>query len=43
MQTSLVEGLRIERDLSTLSFETEDGQEGMKAFLEKRPARFTDR
>ena len=43
MQTSLVEGLKIERDLSTLSFETEDGQEGMKAFLEKRPAQFRDR
>jgi enoyl-CoA hydratase len=42
MQVSLRDGLRIEADLSTLSMRTEDGQEGVAAFLEKRPARFRD-
>ncbi len=43
MSTSLVEGLKIEADLSTLSMESVDGQEGASAFVEKRPARFQDR
>jgi len=43
MQGSLRDGLRIEADLSTLSMRTEDGQEGVAAFLEKRPPRFRDR
>jgi enoyl-CoA hydratase len=42
MQTSLDEGLRIERDLSTLAYQTSDAKEGMQAFVEKRPAHFKD-
>jgi len=42
MQTTLNEGLRIERDLSTLAYQTADAKEGMSAFLEKRPAQFKD-
>jgi enoyl-CoA hydratase len=37
------EGLRIEADLSTLAFETEDAAEGMAAFLQKRKPAFKDR
>lgn len=37
------EGLKVEADLSTLVFQTEDSTEGMTAFSEKRPARFEDR
>jgi enoyl-CoA hydratase len=42
MQTTLPEGLRIEADLSTLAYRTADAEEGMRAFVEKRPARFQD-
>lgn len=42
MQTSLEQGLRLERDLSTLAYQTADAKEGMKAFIEKRPAQFKD-
>ncbi len=42
LETTLTEGLRIERDLSTLSFRTADAAEGMRAFVEKRPAQFKD-
>ena len=42
MQTTLEEGLRIERDLSTLAYQTADAKEGMQAFLGKRPAQFKD-
>ena len=42
MQTTLAEGLRIERDCSTLAFRSGDATEGMTAFLEKRPAVFKD-
>ena len=38
--TTLSEGLRTEADLSTLAYRTADANEGMQAFLEKRPARF---
>ena len=38
----LAEGLRVEADLSTLSYRTQDAEEGMAAFEEKRKARFTD-
>jgi enoyl-CoA hydratase len=38
----LAEGLQIEADLSTLAFRTADAEEGMAAFIEKRPARFRD-
>jgi enoyl-CoA hydratase len=38
----LHEGLKIEADLSTLAFQTEDSVEGTKAFLEKRKPEFRD-
>lgn len=40
---SLSDGLRIEADLSTLAYRTADAEEGMRAFIEKRPARFEDK
>jgi enoyl-CoA hydratase len=43
MQTSLERGLEIERDLSTLAYQTADAREGMVAFTEKRPAQFQDK
>jgi enoyl-CoA hydratase len=36
------EGLKLEADLSTLSFQTRDADEGAAAFQEKRKARFVD-
>ena len=42
LATPLAEGLKIEADLSTLAFQTQDAQEGMSAFAEKRKARFQD-
>jgi enoyl-CoA hydratase len=42
VQTTLEQGLKIERDLSTLIFQTADANEGMTAFVEKRPAIFKD-
>jgi enoyl-CoA hydratase len=39
---SLDEGLRMEADLSTLSYRTRDAAEGMQAFIQKRPPRFHD-
>jgi enoyl-CoA hydratase len=39
---SLTEGLRIEADLSTLAYRTNDAEEGMAAFQEKRKAEFKD-
>ena len=43
MAAGLTDGLRIEADLSTLAYRTYDADEGMRAFLDKRPARFEDR
>lgn len=40
-ELSLTEGLNYERKLFFSTFSTEDQKEGMKAFLEKRPANFT--
>jgi len=42
LDTPLNEGLKIEADLSTLAFNTEDAAEGMAAFVEKRKPRFKD-
>jgi enoyl-CoA hydratase len=42
LTTPLSEGLKIEADLSTLAFQTQDAAEGMLAFVEKRKARFGD-
>lgn len=39
----LDEGLAYEREMVTQAFATEDRAEGMRAFLEKRPARFVGR
>lgn len=39
----LTEGLRIEADLSTLAYRTEDATEGMQAFVDKRKPQFKDR
>jgi len=43
LDTPIHEGLRIESDLSTLAYRTADAEEGMRAFAEKRPAKFQDR
>ena len=42
-QTSLEQGLRLERELFDQAMATEDRVEGMNAFLEKRPPRFQGR
>ena len=42
-ETSLHEGLKSEAELSALSYATEDGTEGMQAFLDKRKPVFRDR
>ncbi len=41
--TTLDEGLKVEADLSTMVFQTEDAKEGTAAFLEKRKPDFRDR
>lgn len=42
-EMSLAEGITFERRLFQSLFATEDQKEGMQAFIEKRPAKFTDR
>ncbi len=41
LQTPLAEGLRIERGLYLLAFASADKEEGVRAFLDKRPPHFT--
>lgn len=43
IETDVDTGMEIERNLFALCFATEDQKEGMKAFLEKRPAEFKGR
>ncbi len=42
-EVTLSEGVRFERRLFQSTFATDDRKEGMAAFMEKRPAAFTDR
>ncbi len=42
-EVPLAEGLKVEAELSTLAYRTHDAEEGIRAFLEKRKARFEDR
>jgi enoyl-CoA hydratase len=42
-ETTLSEGIRFERRVFQALFATEDQKEGMAAFMEKRPAKFTGR
>ena len=42
LDTPIHEGLKIEADLSTLAFNTDDAEEGMAAFSDKRKATFRD-
>lgn len=41
-ETSLLEGLKCEVELSTLAYQLADAEEGMAAFEEKRPPEFKD-
>ncbi len=43
LSTTVIEGMKIEADLSTLAFQTEDAAEGMAAFMAKRKPAFKDR
>ncbi|MFD9963690.1 enoyl-CoA hydratase-related protein [Amycolatopsis sp. NPDC058986] len=43
LETGLSDGIRYERRMFHALFATEDQREGMRAFLEKRPALFTSR
>jgi enoyl-CoA hydratase len=42
-ETTLAEGVRFERRVFHSLFATEDQKEGMRAFVEKRPAAFRNR
>ena len=43
LDAPVLEGLKIEADLNTLAFQTQDSLEGMNAFVDKRDAKFKDR
>jgi enoyl-CoA hydratase/carnithine racemase len=43
LELSLPDGLAFERELLAQTFGSEDGQEGVKAYLEKRTAQFKGR
>ncbi len=43
LDVPLHEGLKLEADLNTLAFQTQDAAEGMNAFMEKRKPKFQDR
>lgn len=43
LDVPLHEGLKLEADLNTLAFQTEDAVEGMNAFMQKRKPEFKDR
>ena len=43
LDNPVAEGLRVEANLSTLAFQTEDAAEGMDAFSAKRKAQFKDK
>lgn len=43
MTTPLAEGLKLEADLSTMSMESQDGKEGLAAFIAKRTPNFKDK
>lgn len=43
MQMDIDDGIAVENELFAMCFATEDQKEGMKAFMEKRPAVFTDK
>jgi enoyl-CoA hydratase len=43
LETTLAEGLQVERDLFHATFALEDRREGMAAFIEKRPAQIRNR
>jgi enoyl-CoA hydratase len=42
-ETGLSEGIRFERRMFHASFATEGQKEGMTAFVEKRPAKYSNR
>ncbi len=43
LETTLAEGMSVERDLFRSTFALDDRSEGMAAFVEKRPAKFRNR
>ena len=43
LEMDIANGLELEKDIAALSFSTEDKDEGMKAFVEKRPAIFKNK